>query len=274
MPESERPIPNESGYWKAALERLQRVDRQWPAEGTEDPEIWAAHESRLAACRTWLAAQPVPRLAKLADQLQPGVPRRRFWCALVPAERAVTRSKITDLDILTDDLPQTADPPQPPIPVTVLLDSIRSAFNVGGIFRTAECFGFREVILCGYTPGPDNPQVAKAALGPERQIPWRTAISTRDAILACLRQGIPCYALETVAQAEPLERFAWPLPCALVIGNERFGIDAETIALCDGMIRIPLFGRKNSLNVGCAFAVVAHAIRTSLMAKPSRTNDE
>ena len=254
-------MPNESGYWKAALERLQAIDRQWPAEGAADSAARAKHESRLAACRNWLAAQPFPRLAKLADQLQPGIDRRRFWCALVPVERAVCRTKITDIDILTDDLPQDAEPLQPALPVTVILDSLRSAFNVGGIFRTAECFGLKELILCGYTPTPENPQVAKAALGTESRIPWRHVDSTRNAVLACQEAGIPCFALETVAQAQPLESFTWPLPCAVVVGNERFGIDSDLLRICDGMIRIPLYGRKNSLNVGCAFAVVAHALR-------------
>ena len=136
----------EQEIWKEALTRLRALDREWPAEGTA---ACGPHEEALAACREWIAAQPLPRLAALAHQLIPGVSRRRFWCALVPVERSVARCKITDTEILSEDL--SADEPlaSPPLPVTVILDSLRSAFNVGGIFRTAECFAVDRLVPCG-----------------------------------------------------------------------------------------------------------------------------
>lgn len=240
--------------WHAALERLRELDAVWDTP---------AQPETLAVCHDWLAAQTdEPRLAALARLLTPQMTRRQFWTALVPVERAVARIKITDIDILDSDLPDGAV--QARMPLTVVLDSIRSAFNVGGIFRTAECFGVAELVLCGYTPLPGQPQVARAALGTERLVPWRHADGVRDAIAALRADGVTCFALETVAGAPDVAEVVWPEPCALVLGNERFGLDAETVRLCDGVVRIPLAGRKNSLNVVSAFAVAAHTIRMRL----------
>ena len=239
--------------WREAWERLRALDAVWD----DEPARLAA----LAAARAWIGEQTaLPHLAKLARLLEPDTTRRQLWSALVPAEREVARLRVTDVDILDADLPADA-PTAPTLPLTVVVDSVRSAFNVGGIFRTAECFGVRELVLCGYTPRPDQPQVAKAALGTERLVPWRGVGEIRDAIAQLRAAGTPCCALETVAGAPDAAAFAWPFPCALVLGNERFGLDPEVVAACDGAVRIPLFGRKNSLNVVTAFAVAAFAVR-------------
>ncbi len=239
--------------WREAHERLRAVEAAW--------DDAAARRAALAAARAWMGQQAaLPRLAALARLLEPDLTRRQLWSALVPVEREVARLKVTDLEILDADLPEGA-PVARPMPVTVLADSVRSAFNVGGLFRTAECFGVAEVLLCGYTPLPDQPQVARAALGAERLVPWRAAGEARAAVAGLRASGTPCLALETVAGAPDVGAFDWPFPCALVLGNERFGLDPETVAACDGAVRIPLYGRKNSLNVVTAFAVAACAVR-------------
>lgn len=240
--------------WREALLRLRALDAAWA-----EP---AARLREISACRAWLAAQaPLPRLAALARLLEPDLTRQQFWCALVPVERAVSRCKVTDVEILDADLPAELPPPSPPMPLTVVADSIRSAFNLGGLFRTAECFGVSEVVLCGYTPAPEQPQAARAALGAEKLVPWRSVENVLEAVAGLQARGVRCLALETVADAPELAEFAWPFPCALVLGNERFGLGAEVIAACDGVVRIPLYGRKNSLNVVTAFAVAAYEIR-------------
>lgn len=242
---------DEAGLWREALGRLRGLDGVWPP----DP-------AALGACRAWLAAQTaLPRLAGLARLMVPGLTRRQFWSALVPVERAVARSKVTDVDILDADLPPERAPAMPPMPLTVVADSIRSAFNLGGLFRTAECFGVRDLVLCGYTPPPDQPQAARAALGAERLVPWRHAGDVREAIAGLRAAGMPCIALETVDGAPTVEAFDWMFPCALVLGNERFGLDPDVVRICDGAVRIPLFGCKNSLNVVAAFAVAVSTIR-------------
>jgi tRNA(Leu) C34 or U34 (ribose-2'-O)-methylase TrmL len=239
--------------WREALERLKALDAAWPDE--------PARQRALAECRAWIAEQTaLPHLAKLARLLEPGLTRRQFWSALVPVEREVARLKVTDVEILDADLPAGA-PAGELMLLTAVVDSVRSAFNVGGVFRTAECFGVRELVLCGYTPLPDQPQVAKAALGTERLVAWRYAEDIRAAITDLKASGVACVALETVAGAPDLAAYRWTFPCALVLGNERFGLDPEVVALCDAAVRIPLFGRKNSLNVVTAFAVAAAEVR-------------
>jgi len=246
--------------WHAALGRLRTLDAAWADD--------AARSRELAACRAWIAEQTsLPHLAKLARLLEPGMTRQQFWSVLVPAEREVARCKITDVDILDADLPAGAAACAP-MPLTVIVASVRSAFNLGGIFRTAECFGVRELVLCGYTPLPDQSQVARAALGAEKLVNWRYAEDIRAVIAELKASGTPCFALETVSRASDIAKFAWPFPCALVLGNERFGLDAEVIAACDGAVRIPLYGRKNSLNVVTAFAVAACEVRKQHEGKP------
>lgn len=243
----------EQNLWREAHERLRALDAAWAQE--------PARLRELGACRDWLASQTaLPRLAALARLLAPAMTRRQFWSVLVPVEREVARLKITDVDILDADLPAAA-PAGGVMPLTVVVDSVRSAFNLGGIFRTAECFGARELVLCGYTPLPDQPPVAKAALGTERLVPWRYVEDIRSALAELQAAGVTCFALETVAGAPDIAGVAWPFPSALVLGNERFGLDPEVVAQCDGAVRIPLFGRKNSLNVVTAFAVAACEVR-------------
>ena len=249
-------MSDEQNRWQDALERLRALDAAWEDE--------PRRQAGLAACKEWMAAQEeLPRLAALSRHLTPDMPRRQFWCVLVPVEREVARCKVTDIDILDTDIPPDAPPAAAPMPVTVVLDSIRSAFNVGGIFRTAESFGVTGITLCGYTPLPTQAQVARAALGTERNVPWQHVEGTRQAVAALKTDGVRCYALETVADAPDIGDTAWQFPCALLLGNERFGLDAETLAACDAIVRIPSFGRKNSLNVVSAFTLAAYEMRKS-----------
>jgi len=251
---SGKPLHDDGHLWREAQQRLRLLDGAWEEAG--------ARRRALCDCRDWLAAQTaLPRLAGLARLLTPEITRRQFWSVLVPVEREVARGKVTDVDILDTDLPPGSAAPAPPLPLTVVADSIRSAFNLGGIFRTAECFGVRELVLCGYTPLPSQPQAARAALGTEKLVPWRYVEDIRKAIAGLQAEGLRCFALETVEDAPDLADVAWPSPCALVLGNERFGLDPAVIRTCDGVVRIPLFGRKNSLNVVTAFAVAAYVIR-------------
>ncbi len=243
----------EQRLWREALERLRVLDAAW--------EDVSARLLELERCRVWMAAQStLPRLAGLAELLKPELTRLQFWSVLVPAEREVARCKITDVDILDADLAAGAAAGTV-MPLTVVADSLRSAFNLGGIFRTAECFGVSELVLCGYTPLPEQPQVARAALGAEKLVPWRYVENVHAAIAGLQAAGTRCLALETVSGAPGIAEFDWPFPCALVLGNERFGLDAEVLEACDGVVRIPLYGCKNSLNVVTAFGVAACEIR-------------
>ncbi len=245
-------------HWKEALQRLRTLDASWQ----DEPH----RAEQLVTCRDWIAAQTtLPRLANLSKLLTPEMTRQQFWSVLVPVEREVAQTKITDIDILDSDLPERADTARRSLalqmPLTVVLDSIRSAFNVGGIFRTAECFGVERLILCGYTPLPDHPQVKKAALGTDQRLCWNYEEDILTAIKQLQEAGVTCTALETVANAPAVAEVPWTFPAALILGNERFGLNPEIISACDTVVRIPLFGLKNSLNVVSAFTVAAYEIR-------------
>ena len=240
--------------WQDTLRRLRAVDAVW---GEEE-----RRREGVLDCQAWMGGQEeLPRLIALSRQMTPAMSRCQFWCVLVPVEREVSRCKVTDIDILDSDLPPDAPLEAQVMPLTVVLDCIRSAFNVGGIFRSAECFGVGEVVLCGYTPPPTQAQAARVALGTEHRVKWRHVEDTRRAIAEFQAGGVRCYALETAVGAQDIGGIPWQFPCALVLGNERFGLDAETVAACDAVVRIPTFGRKNSLNVVSAFTVAAYEVR-------------
>ena len=178
------------------------------------------------------------------------------------------RAKVTDAEMgirTTDNRSRPACPP-PGGRLAVVADNIRSAFNSGGIFRTADFFGVERLVLCGYTPGPGNPQVRKTSLGADESVPWEHAGDIRDVIDRLRAGGYAIYALETADGAADISGFTPSFPCALLLGNERFGLDPDVVALADAVLEIPSHGMKNSLNVVSAFAVAAAFFRNSARA--------
>lgn len=241
--------PTETRAWYLAAEQLRRIETDW-----DNPVI---RLRELLACKQWLERQDhLPRLARLAELLDPAMTRKQFWTVLVPAERAGSRTRVTDLDILDRDPPAGAARADR-MPLTVVADNIRSAFNLGGIFRTAECLGASAVWLCGYCADPGHPQVAAAALGTVGAVPWRRFERIGPALAELRQAGVWTVALETVSGAPEVGALSWRFPSAVVIGNERFGLDPETVAACDTAARIPSYGVKNSLNVVTALAICA-----------------
>ena len=151
----------------------------------------------------------------------------------------------------------------PRIQLSVLLDNIRSAHNVGAIFRTGDGVGLRHLYLCGFTPTPeDNPAVAKTALGAEERLIWSHHRNALDLAEQLQDEGFMLVALECTAKATPIYRFkAEPpdqQPWVLVVGNERAGVDPALLARCDLVLNLPMTGEKNSLNVAVAFAAAAY----------------
>jgi tRNA G18 (ribose-2'-O)-methylase SpoU len=147
--------------------------------------------------------------------------------------------------------------------VEALLDNIRSMFNVGAMFRTADGAGLRRLHLCGITPPPGNPGVAKTSLGAEQTVAWEYHPNALEAAQALKAQGLRVWALEGTARSQSL--FELPdlpgPPVLLVVGNELSGVDPGLLALCDQVIAIPMQGAKRSLNVAIAFAVATYFLR-------------
>lgn len=157
--------------------------------------------------------------------------------------------------------------------LTIVLDNLRSAHNVGSIFRLAECAGLAEVITTGITPAPPHPALLKTALGTAERVRTRHVPSALDAVVQLQARGVRVCAAETVEgslslfsdeHSEDGGRLALALrpPLALVLGNELVGVDARVLRTCDSVIHLPTFGVKNSLNVAtCASALVYDIIR-------------
>ncbi|MEJ5249300.1 MAG: RNA methyltransferase [Caldilinea sp.] len=158
------------------------------------------------------------------------------------------------------------DAPRATLPFAALLDNVRSAFNVGSIFRSADGAGLRHLYLCGVTPTPDHPKVAKTALGAERSVRWshhRNAVTLAHSLRA---EGCTLWALETDADASSLFEVATPhTPFVLVVGNEVTGVDPDLLSLCERRVMIPMAGGKRSLNVATAFGVAAVLLGRALV---------
>lgn len=144
--------------------------------------------------------------------------------------------------------------------IIVILDNLRSVFNVGSVFRTTECLALGGVWLCGITPTPAHPAIKKTSRDTCERVSWQHFDSTNEAILKARADGYLVCALETVSGAISVYDFVPRLPLALVIGNEALGISADVLKLCNEHICLPVQGWKNSLNVGVAFAVTAYQL--------------
>lgn len=145
--------------------------------------------------------------------------------------------------------------------ITLVLDRLRSAHNTGNIFRIAEAIGAREIIGCGYTPLPPHPKLEKTAMGTDAMVSTRHCETSLDAVRMLRAEG--CQMI-LAADYLPGCKLAWEMeyefPMALVLGNEALGILPETLAECDGVVALPMFGEKSSINVGNAAAAILYAI--------------
>ncbi|MBI3260124.1 MAG: RNA methyltransferase [Ignavibacteriae bacterium] len=142
-------------------------------------------------------------------------------------------------------------------PVTLVLDNIRSLYNVGSIFRTADAALVSEIILCGYTPAPPRMEIEKTALGAVDTVPWQYQSSAISAILELRQKGVKVFAVEITDSSRSYGNLTTDdYPIALVLGNELVGIDTEVLAICEGALEIPMYGVKHSLNVSVATGIV------------------
>ena len=147
---------------------------------------------------------------------------------------------------------------QDKLPVTVILDSVRSMHNVGSIFRTADGFAVEKIILCGITARPPHREIEKTALGATSSIDWLYVENIAEAILALKQDGYQIIAIEQASNSQMLNSF---LPdkdqkFALIFGNEVNGISDEAMKMSDMCIEIPQFGTKHSFNIVVSAGIV------------------
>jgi tRNA G18 (ribose-2'-O)-methylase SpoU len=144
------------------------------------------------------------------------------------------------------------------IPVIAVLENIRSAYNVGSVFRTADAFLLNAIYITGYTCIPPHKEIKKTALGAEETVDWKHFSNATEAILSLKKNGYKVYAVEQAMNSHLLQQvdFKADEKIAVIFGNEVSGVEQETILQCDGCIEIPQLGMKHSLNIATAAGVV------------------
>jgi tRNA G18 (ribose-2'-O)-methylase SpoU len=146
-------------------------------------------------------------------------------------------------------------------PVYALLDDVRSVWNVGSMFRTADAAGLGGLYLCGLTATPPRADIEKTALGATLTVPWDYWERAEDAVRALRGQGVAVVALEQAPGAAPFDAAAYRFPLCFVVGHEVRGVSAPVLALADACVEIPMAGSKQSLNVAVSFGVLAYELR-------------
>jgi tRNA G18 (ribose-2'-O)-methylase SpoU len=151
------------------------------------------------------------------------------------------------------------------LPVYVFIDSIRSSYNVGSIFRTSDGAMIKKLFICGYSPHPPNKEVLKTALGSQDSVDWEFIKDPIDEIKKLKEQGVKFCALEqtdksiSYSEVSPSE-----FPLGLIIGNEITGVSQDLLDLCDFAVEIPQHGIKQSLNVAVAYGITIFELRRIL----------
>jgi tRNA G18 (ribose-2'-O)-methylase SpoU len=159
------------------------------------------------------------------------------------------------------------------IPVTVILENIRSAYNVGSVFRTADAFLVEAIYIIGYSAKPPHKEIKKTALGAEETVEWKHFKTSVEAIEDLKGRGYKIFAVEQAEGSYPLHTVSFKSDekIAVVFGNEVVGVEQSTILLCNGCIEIPQLGMKHSLNIATAAGVVLWELVRARLSMASST---
>ncbi|MEG1580634.1 MAG: RNA methyltransferase [Bacteroidaceae bacterium] len=162
--------------------------------------------------------------------------------------------KVTELNRITVEAFKDAHK----LPLTMVLDDIRSLHNVGSVFRTADAFRIERIMLCGITAQPPMPEIHKTALGAEDSVSWQFIPDAVEAVEALKVQGYTVLAVEQVVGSEKLDKITFDptKKYAFVMGNEVKGVQQSVVDVCHGSLEIPQYGTKHSLNVSVTAGIV------------------
>ena len=142
-------------------------------------------------------------------------------------------------------------------PITIVLDNVRSALNVGSVFRTSDAFLIENIILCGITSTPPNKEIRKAALGASDSVNWQFEENTIDAVTKLKTNGYHIMGIEQADKSSKLNDFTLSnKPIAVIMGNEVNGVSQDVIDICDEVLEIPQFGTKHSLNISVTTGII------------------
>jgi tRNA G18 (ribose-2'-O)-methylase SpoU len=155
-------------------------------------------------------------------------------------------------------------------PIYIVLENVRSLFNVGAVFRTADAVAAAGVYLAGFTGTPPRKEIRRVALGAEESVPWRYAPDAPSAVRALRSRGVHVVALEQAAGSVDFREYAYRLPVAVVVGHEVEGVSPETLDVCEGAVHIPMLGEKVSLNVSVAAGVMLYELLRAVQAVEDR----
>ena len=144
------------------------------------------------------------------------------------------------------------------MPVVIVLDDVRSAYNVGSIFRTADAFRISGIYICGISARPPHKDISKTALGATESVEWKYFQDVQEAVKSLKEDGYKVYAIEQVDESISLDKFQpeQGSKIALIFGHEVFGVKEELFPFIDGCIEIPQFGTKHSFNVAISVGIV------------------
>ena len=146
------------------------------------------------------------------------------------------------------------------MPISVLVENVRSVHNVGSIFRTADSMGAEKIFLSGYTCKPPRKDLAKTALGAELAVDWEHSEDQISLAKKIKNNNIKLVLLEHTEYSKSIYEFDWDFPSCIVLGNEVSGVSEEIIDLCDVHLEIPMRGIKQSLNVAVAAGIIGYEV--------------
>ncbi len=147
--------------------------------------------------------------------------------------------------------------------IVLLADNIRSLWNVGSLFRTADSFAIEMIFLTGYTASPPRREISKTALGAEEYVLWEKTEDPAQVIVTLKKRGFTILALEQARGAIDLKKYEPPSKVCLIVGHEVLGVPKELLTLCDAIVHIPMHGKKESLNVAVAAGIALHQLRNA-----------
>ena len=157
------------------------------------------------------------------------------------------------------------------LPVTLVLDNVRSEMNVGSVFRTADAFLIEKICLCGITPQPPKAEIHKTALGAEDSVAWQYYPTALEAIEQLRADGYTVCSIEQVHGSVSLEQFVVKnvQKLAIVLGNEVKGVSQDVVDASDLCVEIPQHGTKHSLNISCCAAIVMWQVFSKIGLTPT-----
>jgi len=252
---------------KQVLDTLWRIGHQMEM-GSDDQDFHAngkALENYLAVLNGHNNTEVQKLSAKLSAVLpllnaSNDGPKLQHFLRILEQEKGV-ELKDHEFLISTEDLKR---PNKGTTPIHLVLDNLRSSFNVGSIFRSAEALGVAHIHLCGYTATPDTGKTKKSSLGSEQWLPWTQWDNTLECLDKLKSEGMSLIALETSQNAIELGSIELSLPLALIFGNERYGLGNPVLKRAHHVAKIPLSGTKNSLNVGVCAALSLYEVHRKL----------